>query len=172
MKLIKLTQGQFAMIDDDEYDKVIKHKWHAAKHKQEFYAATVLKACGGWVKRTYLHHFILEFCEPGMFVDHIDNNPLNNQKSNLRVCTPRENSSNRRSSRKSHSKYLGVSYCHYKKKSKINGVQVLAYYQVMIGTTFLGRFPDTPDGEIAAAKTYDKAAKERFGEFANLNFPE
>lgn len=104
-----------------------------------------------------LHQIIMGEIPKGMVIDHIDGNPLNNQKSNLRICTPQQNQFNQRKTR-GVSKYKGVSwYKNYKKwmaKIKFNG-----------RTYNLGYF----NTEIQAAKAYDEKAKEIFGEFANLN---
>lgn len=90
----------------------------------------------------------------GMIVDHIDHNGLNNQRSNLRVCTISENNQNRRP--KKGKNYLGTKF-----------VKSTNKWHAILRTKFIGTFLS----EIEAAKAYDKAAKEKFGEFAYLNFP-
>lgn len=91
-------------------------------------------------------------------IDHINNNPLDNRKSNLRIVTARQNSMNCKS-RKGSSKYIGVSFDKKSKKWKAqirpNGKQI-----------YLGRFDD----EIEAAKVRDIATKKYFGEHGKLNF--
>jgi hypothetical protein len=88
-------------------------------------------------------------------VDHIDHNGLNNQKSNLRICTLAENRRNRRARGKS--KYLGVYYDngYIRAVISVNGIQKrLGYFKI----------------EETAAMAYDKAATIYHKEFANLNF--
>ena len=93
-----------------------------------------------------------------MCVDHIDNNRLNNQKSNLRVCTQAENSRNRTTTDINKSGYKGV-YWH-KQKHKwyahitLNGKQ-----------RHLGTFANIED----AVKKYNEFAILYFGEFAKIN---
>jgi hypothetical protein len=67
----------------------------------------------------------------------------------------------RKTSRKTSSRYIGVSF--HKKKGK--WMAVIGYKGKNV---WLGRF----DNEIDAAKAYDAAAKKYYGEFARLNFPE
>jgi hypothetical protein len=98
-------------------------------------------------------------CPKKYTVDHIDNNPLNNQKSNLRICSLKDNSKNSTKRNNTSSKYKGVYFENYTKKYKAN-------IKVDYKTINLGRFLN----EIDAAKAYDKAAIKYFGEFANLNF--
>ena len=92
--------------------------------------------------------------------DHIDRNPLNNQKNNLRSCTWAQNSANT-SKRKGSctSKYKGV-YLN-KKNNKWKAAICIDYVSYHLGTF---------DTEEAAAKAYDIAAIKAFKEFANLNF--
>lgn len=95
-----------------------------------------------------------------MEVDHIDHNGLNNQKSNLRNCTHRQNAMN--NSSRGSSKYLGVSIVgRGRQKGMISAEIKMNYRKIHIGVF---------STEIEAAKAYDKKAKELFGEFANLNF--
>jgi hypothetical protein len=104
-------------------------------------------------------------------VDHINGNGLDNRRSNLRIATPSQNAANMRkqSKRKNSSVYKGV--CHDKRKN-----QWMAYVGSCSGgitkREYLGRWSKTPENEILAAKAYDKRAKELWGEFAHLNFPD
>jgi hypothetical protein len=95
----------------------------------------------------------------GEIVDHVDGNGLNNTKSNIRLCTSSQNKMNHHA-RKSKSGYKGVAW-------QASGNKWQAQIQTHSTCSYLGVFFCL----IKAAKAYDKAATERFGEFANLNFP-
>lgn len=104
-----------------------------------------------------MQNFILP-APKGYLVDHRDRNGLNNQKSNLRICTRSQNQQNRAVSKKSKSGYKGV----YWNKRKRKFVTTIMFEKKSI---FLGYFVDIND----AIKTYNAKAKELFGEFAWLN---
>jgi hypothetical protein len=92
MKEIPLTQGKVALVDDDDYLELSRFKWYATKHSNSFYAARNLsrnKRIGP--AHEYMHRRIIGF---PVGVDHIDGDGLNNQKSNLRPATQRENLQN------------------------------------------------------------------------------
>lgn len=89
--------------------------------------------------------------------DHKDRNSTNNCPSNLRPCTSSENSANT-ASRGGTSKFKGVSWDKSRQKWQTH---IMVDYK----SKFLGRF----DSEVDAAKAYNKAATQYFGEFAHLN---
>ena len=101
----------------------------------------------------YLHHGELP-----EILDHIDGNKLNNSINNLRAVTSSQNSMNRKSRSNSSSNYLGVSW--YKKYKKWQASIKYSSKQKNLGYFTC---------EKEAARAYNKAAAEHFGEFANLN---
>lgn len=116
MKEIKLTQGKVALVDDEDFEQLNQFKWSACKNGNTFYATN------NFHNTLYnfiysLHRLILlspDFPAPGKTVDHIDGNGLNNQKSNLRIVTHRQNMQNLHI--KTTSKYPGVSWHNASKK--------------------------------------------------------
>lgn len=173
MKLIKLTQGQFAQVDDEDYDYLNQFKWCTQKNRNTYYAVRAIHMNGKKCK-VIMHRVILELKDSKILVDHIDRNGLNNQRNNLRSCNNSQNQMNKRS--KGISKYLGVSLQNYKSTSKNTPELIYNKWHAAISPNkkriSLGLYPFTPEGEILAAKAYDQAAKEHYGEFANLNFKE
>jgi hypothetical protein len=155
MKEIRLTQGQVAVIDDEDYERISKYKWHAAwdKTTESFVAM-------GWVdgKKAYMHRFILGLKPRCGQVDHINQNRLDNQKHNLRPASASQNGANRRKRKGTISRFKGVCWHARNKKwfarIRVNGMGL-----------HLGNF----DNEEEAAMAYDKAAKNAFGEFALTN---
>lgn len=99
-------------------------------------------------------------CKRGdsQFIDHVNNNGLDNRRSNLRICTNAENQHNQ-IPRMGSSRFKGV---HRHKKSnywiariRVDGIRI-----------YLGCSKD----EIKAAKMYDVGAIRYFKEYAKLNF--
>lgn len=93
-------------------------------------------------------------------VDHIDGNPLNNQRSNLRLCTKRENARNQKRRADNKSGYKGV-------HQRIRSSSWIARIQVQDDRHFIGEYSTSEE----AARAYDAAARALYGEFARLNFP-
>jgi hypothetical protein len=114
MKEISLTQGKVALVDDEDFDRLNKFKWFAHKRHGIFYAGrqvTVVyipetKYCKQ--KIVHMHRLIMEVPSDKM-IDHIDGEGLNNQKSNLRAVTNRQNLQNLHR-RKKTSRFPGVSW--------------------------------------------------------------
>ena len=156
IRYIPLTRGKFAIVDAADYESLSQHKWFAnGDEHRGFYAGRRVGS-----KLLLMHRVIMNPPE-GMVVDHIDGNGLNNRRSNLRLCTQKQNSRNAAPSRRSSSRFKGV----YFNKRTRKWIATIGYNGK---TIHLGSFDD----EIEAARAYDRKARELFGEFAYLNFPE
>jgi hypothetical protein len=157
VKLIPLTQGQFTIVDDEDYDLLIQYKWCAhkcssVKHRHKFY----VDRANGMI----MHRIILD-AKVGECVDHINGDGLDNRRCNLRVCKKKENSHNYSIPHTNTSGYKGVSLDKRVGKWK-------CYIQVNGKWKWLGQF----ESKIEAALVYDQKAMELFDEYAKLNFPE
>lgn len=112
MKEIPLTQGRVAIVDDEDYEALIKRKWcfSACTRRSAGYASRYLTVEGKKVViRMHRHIMGLRYGD-GMEVDHIDGNRLNNRRSNLRVCTHAQNAKNNALSRRNKSGFTGVRF--------------------------------------------------------------
>lgn len=161
MKEIILTQGKVAIVDDDDFEDVNKYKW--CFHRPG-YAVRSAKRPDGKKEHVLMHRFIMN-TPAGMVTDHKDLNKLNNQKSNLRICTNSQNIINKPTTSKV-SRFKGVSIV-----KRNNGKNT--YYRVHLkssdGKKISQYFPFTKSGEIEAAKKYNELALTHHKEFAYLN---
>ncbi len=99
---IPLTQGYFAIVDADDYERLSQYKWHVKVSSYGCYAYRTENR-----KRIAMHREILN-APPGMHCDHINHNGLDNRKANLRLCTPQQNSFNQKPRSNCTSRYKGV----------------------------------------------------------------
>jgi len=99
MKLIPLTKGQFALVDDEDYEDLKQFKWYAnwCSHTKSFYAMRGVKMSTGKWTNELMHRRILGL-ERGdkRQCDHLDHATLDNRRANIRVVTNQENNQNRR----------------------------------------------------------------------------
>jgi hypothetical protein len=159
LKEILLSQGKYAIVDDEDFEKVNKFKWTLQKGRKTDYAARN-DMSSGKRKYQYLHRFIMGVSDSGVMVDHINHNGLDNRKENLRICSNGQNQRNKGKAKHSKQPYKGVRIRRtlqnkYEARIRDNGVE---YY--------LGRYETARE----AAFAYDIAALKRFGEFAMTNF--
>src|SRR4051794_35168157 len=155
---IDLGKGHAAIIDDEDAELVTGFVWYPMKTKEgKVYA-------DGWKHmppgRFFVHlHRLIANAQLGEIIDHIDRNPLNCRRSNLRRVTRQQNSHNKGPNRKpGTSKYKGVFLCgktgRFRARISLNQKRI-----------YLGYF----DNEVEAARAYNTKAVELFGEFAYLN---
>ena len=82
---IPLTQGKYAIVDPEDFERLNKYKWYAVKDSRTFYAYRN-KRVGKKYISLGMHREILD--PPGhLVVDHINHNGLDNRKANLRLAT-------------------------------------------------------------------------------------
>ena len=143
------------LVSIEDYDHVSQWKWH----NRQGYAIRVEWLNKNQTRRkTYQMHREIMNPPEGLFVDHINGDTLDNRRGNLRTCSQTENARNRIKYTPTTSRYKGVSW------SK-DLQQWIAYIRVDDVLKHLSYF----SCEIEAAKCYNAAAKEYFGEFAKLN---
>ena len=158
MNKIPLTQGKFAIVDDEDYEELSKYKWHYHKNRMKYpgYAMRAIYIDGKQIILR-MHRVILNISKNKQG-DHINGNTLDNRRSNLRVCTQKENNWNASKRKDNTSGYKGVH--HFKGKWA-------ARIQVDNKRLFLGYYETVKE----AAKGYDIAAKKYFDNYSKLNFP-
>ena len=157
---IKLTRGQYAIVDVEDFERLNQYKWFCTYHG---YAARKVprKLKKGNETHVLMHR---ELCPAPneMVVDHINRNPSDNRKANLRPATKQQNCWNAKFKRKpGSSRYTGIYFD--KRKGK---------WLVHMGIDGRSRSFRYYTDEVEAAKAYDRVAKQYRGEFAVLNFPD
>ena len=160
-KTIPLTKGYEAIVDDADYDWLSRFSWYVNIHRKSKlrYAARNGVQTKTGRRVIYMHREITN-CPRGLVVDHINHKTLDNQKANLRVCSHSLNTANvDKQPTPTSSQFKGV--CRHKKSRRWYSSIKCNYKRY-----FLGNYDD----EVTAARAYDFAALEYFGEYACLNF--
>ena len=156
MKIIPLTQGKVAMVDDEDYERIAKYKWYALKNNSTYYA--VHTTGDGKEQKTISMAREIMRTPKNLMPDHINHNGLDNRKDNMRNCNRTQNAHNSQKRKRCSSKYKGVHWA-----SQIKRWRAIIHYKKR--KISLGCFSK----EIEAALVYDEKARELFGEFANTN---
>jgi len=151
MKLIPLSNGDFAKVDDADFEWLSQRKWYL---HPKGYAAEMSRGKFSWM------HRLINNTPAGIQTDHINGDKLDNRRENLRSCTITENNRNRPTPTKNTSGFKGVSWDKRKKNWKVD-------IRINNKTKYIGNFASKED----AAKAYDTAAKQYHGDFAKTNLP-
>jgi hypothetical protein len=159
MKLIPLTRGMHALVDDVDYDYLMQWKWTYLSTGYAYRQYTVGKKSNGKQQlKTILMHRLLTGTPKGIDTDHINGNRLDNRRHNLRTCTRSQNNANSLVVRGTTSKLKGV----YLEKRTGRWTS-----QISVGgrKISLGAYAT----EEAAHEAYKAASVVYFGAFAGHN---
>lgn len=157
MKQVPISGEHFALVDEADYELAMSAgPWHLHPAPNTFYAKTRLKSGEGRRVTRYLHSHLTGW----PLVDHVNGNGLDNRRANLRPATSSQNQANRKLRRDSASGFKGVYWypdrnCWRARITVNRQVHSLGYFAT----------------REEAARAYDTAASDFFGEFARLNFP-
>ena len=155
MKEIKLTQGKFAIVDDDDFKKLNQYKWHTCVGKNTFYAIRSVYKINGKQTTIRMHREIMN-APKDIKIDHKFHNGLDNRKENLRFCNTQQNNFNRKTFNKNNK--LGVKgVCWHNDHKKF-----MANIQIDNKIICLGYFNVLGDAD----SVYRIAEEKYFGEFA------
>lgn len=142
------------MVDEADYDSVSGYSWSV----KEGYCSRYARMTSRHKPSKYMHALVVGDASPGMVIDHVNGNGLDNRRSNLRFCSTRQNGMGRKPNRRAGSPFKGVRKYNngdkWKSAIKINGIDVT-----------IGVF----DSEEEAALAYDERAEIEFGTFARTN---
>ncbi len=156
MKEIELTQGQVALISDIDYEYLMQWKWCAHWYRNGFRATRNSLKVNGKQKSILMHRVIAERMGIDIAqIDHKDQNPLNNQRPNLRSATVSQNLHNRGAQKNSTTGVKGVYFDKqrgkYRAQIRVEGKQ---YY--------LGLYDTIPEAIVVV----QRKREELVGEFA------
>lgn len=154
---IPLTKGYVTVVDDEDVF-LVEYRWHSSVQKRGVYAMRMASRKQKPRKHILLHREIMKHVMgrdllPKEWIDHIDGNPLNNRRSNLRICDNRLNQANAKHHVDAKSPLKGT--CFDKQKGK---------WKAYSNRKHLGHF-DTPE---EAHEAYCLAALDEYGEFARF----
>ena len=163
MKKIPLTQGMFALVDDEDYEYLIQWKWQS---DGRYAFRRVMVSSETYLVR--MHNIIAGFIpRDNIVVDHINGNSLDNRKLNIRLCTKQQNLMNKRKYKNNITGFKGVR----KEERKHKDGSTYICFRARFIKNKKEYTSSTYFTLEEAARAYDEMAKEYFGEFACLNFP-
>jgi hypothetical protein len=151
MPEIITTKGRTVLVDDEDYATLSAHQWT----NNDFQVCRWVKGDNGKRKIILMHREVLKVAD-GQFVDHINGDPFDNRRANLRPCTHAQNMRNSRQQRNSHQPYKGIEAQRGNWRARI---------RIDNRRLDLGTFATAEEAALA----YNFAAVHYHGEFARLN---
>lgn len=111
MKKIKLTKNKYAIVDDEDFNFLSQWKWGYSTsgyaRRLQYVPSTGYGHKNNTAIRIWMHRLINKTPD-NLFTDHINQNKLDNRKSNLRTVTKSQNSINTGKNKKNKSGFKGV----------------------------------------------------------------
>lgn len=163
MKYIELSQDKRALVDDDLHQHLSQWKWYYRKRSGTRQGGDAVRTLHGYDKdghtqtKTLYMVSLIQPTPPGFMVDHKDCNPLNNQRSNLRLATNKNNIINSKARTNNKTGVKGV-YWHEAKQRFVVQLSVDGKKK------WIGDFKTLPE----AAKASEAAIKKYHGVFAKF----
>ena len=162
--LFGVPLGLVALVDDEDFERINNYHWRVNEYGgmaiKKYRAQTQIYKSPGKNKKIKMHRMVLGLTDPNIKVDHIDGNGLNNQKSNLRICTMAQNGCNMLKPNNNTSGYKGVYFRKDGRPKPWFAAIMVNYKSIRIGSYLT---------KEEAALAYNEAAKKYHGEFARVN---
>lgn len=137
------SNGVCFIVDKIDLERVSQHTWCLGK--TGYLVANINK------KVVRLHRYLLD-CKSNEIVDHIDGNPKNNSRANLRVCTPSQNGKNIKIKKNNTSGYPGISFLPHVNKYRVR--ITVDRKEIALGRYFT--FEEALEARTKAEKKYYK----------------
>jgi len=153
MPRIKLTQNKYAEVSAQDVEMLSQYTWHASKTGGSWYARVSSRTPK--ISNAQMGNILLQPPQ-GRYVDHINGNPLDNRRENLRIVTPTQNAWNRKAKNTGSTKYKGVW-----RVKRSYGVAYETSICVEGKRTRLGAFSTAEEAHMA----YEEAAKRLQGDY-------
>ncbi len=169
---VYMADNDYFIIDIEDVDKIKTHTWHRNKQRKNNYITAGKRlhfegSNGGTIQ---LARYIVN-CPKGMVVDHINGNVSDNRKSNLRICTHQQNSSNMAIRPNNTSGHIGVHWSKSRESTK------WACYQAYVSKNGhryykdfrVSNYSSKEEAYQEACKWQEEMANKLFGEYSVYN---
>lgn len=154
--IVELTQGQVTLVDIDDLPLIADYRWHADwnSSKNAYYATASVNVSYKKQKTIRLNRLLMN-CPEHFVVDHIDGNPLNNRRSNLRICTYSQNCNNKGKYKTNTTGHKGL-------------VKVKNTYEVYISVNGKSTYVGCSGDYNKAVKMHEEESRKIHGEFCRF----
>ena len=109
MDYIITNTGEKVLVSPEDYHTVSLHQWYFQRRSRNVIRSRKLADPRSYPRTFSIHRFIMGFPN-NQWIDHINGDPLDNRRSNLRLCNPSQNGCNRRNKDKDKGFISGVTW--------------------------------------------------------------